>query len=149
MPYHTPDAKSELAFKRLFETYSDQELAGLQILQRGSVEQKQTESISIICDKATPEGTDWENFTGNYDCELTFTLSTHYKENDITVHDNYLGVVCDLIFDNDLKTTLNEVMLEEQFTAFTWTPGERTNRIEGSMFVSEQKGVLYMAPSKV
>ena len=147
MPYHTPEAKTELAFKRILETYSETDLAGVQLIQRFSPEDIVTPSISIIVAKCTPEDTG-EGPSGNWTCEIEITLRSHYKDNTVAEHDGWLGCVTDLVCDKTLVDTLNAVMLEEQFTAMEWEIGPRTHAVEGSIFVSKVEGTLYMFPSK-
>lgn len=149
MSYHTPEAKSEQAFEKILSPFQEADLKGVQIIKRGSTETIVTPSINIIAPRAVPDVTDGDTITGNYYVTLVLTVKSHHKDNDIVTHDSYLGVISDLITSNVLPAALNEVMADEEFTAFLWTPGERNSRIEGSFFVSEQEGVLYMAPSKL
>jgi len=147
MSYHTPEAKTEQAFKAMFDALSDTDLNGVQLIQRGSVDDIATPSLSIIASKCDPADSG-EGPSGNWFVSVDFTLNTHYKENSIVAHDEWLGVITDLVCDQTVVTTLNALMKEEEFTAMQWTLGSREHSIQDHLFVSKVSGVLYMLPSK-
>jgi hypothetical protein len=131
----------------MIDFYKDTDLAGVQIIQRGSVEDIDTPSLAIIAARSEPTD-DGEGPSGNWNITIQFTLKTHYKDNGIAQHDEWLGIVTDLICDQTVVDTLNKVMSEEAFTAMAWTLGSREHFVEDHMFVSIISGVLYMLPSK-
>ena len=148
MPYHTPEAKAESAFKQMFDAYADTDLQGVQILQRFSVDDITTPSIGIIASKCAPAD-DGEGPSGNWYVTVECVLRTHYKDNTVAQHDGWLAVVTDLICDQSLCDTLNEIMADEEFNAMQWTIGERNHVNNGELFESRIEGILYMMPSKV
>ena len=80
---------------------------------------------------------------------MRFKMRTHYKDNSIAEHDSFVGAITDIIFRDDMVDLMNVCMSELQFTAFVWTPGKRSIKIEEHSFVTEQEGVLYMMPKNI
>jgi hypothetical protein len=149
MPWHSPERKTEQAFKALFSSVEDVALKGVQIATRFCGVVKALPQVQIVCDRAAP----WikgDVITGNWRVAVRVIVRTRYeKAEDATAHDDLAAVVSDVLFTSDIVASLNAVTSDEDFTAVLFTPGDRSNSVQEKDYETEMTGELLMAPSKL
>jgi hypothetical protein len=158
--WHTPQAKTEEALRRLF-AHSEDDLQSVQVLSRFSNKPITLPMIRILC-QAAPYGAESGDAitSGNWRVSATIRVTTHYKSADgdgcdptdveVIEHDRIAAVVMDSLFTDDLPKTLNDLMQDEDFTAQMWTPGSCvSSEPSDGRLITEISCEIVMAPSQL
>ena len=155
MPWHTPERKCEQALKTYLETVLSYEIAGVQIATRFSNADLTEPRIEIFCGSCQP----WEEattpYTGNWMCEVTLRVVSHYAPGvDAVTHDNYVGELLDKFLLRDdvtgaeaATTEINATLYDVDLELIQLDVGARTNTTDEHSLVTEQELVLYVKPS--
>lgn len=156
--YHTPDRKTEEAFVRLLRAgLLEAEVTAYAVKRRFDGVEYGLRDVRVIVDTCEPELDDSAEYqTGRWRCSVLIEVATDWaaaKGDAASEHDQTAGGIMDLLSTVNGDTLisvvprmLNEVMADEDFEAVaeTFSLGARTNRVDGSKLVTEQKCVLLM-----
>lgn len=144
MSYHSPERKSEQAFKAYFGA-----ITGLAVRTRFSGAVKELPELCIICNECDPSIRFEDNSVAEWACNLKFEIRTRYIKQDMAegdAHDVIVGAIADMIADSTIIAGLNQFSELIDFKAIMWKPGRRTNRVDDKDYVTELNGTLWIVP---
>jgi hypothetical protein len=153
--WHTPERKTEQAFKVYLETLLADDIQGVQVATRFSNVALSEPRIEIVADRVIPTEQDAEYYTGNWSVSLALKVITHYESGvDAVTHDDLMGKILDVLMVSEsgqdvLVDQLNQTQDDTDFTAQQIDIGQRTNSIDGHSLVTVQELTVMMAPSKL
>lgn len=136
--------KTESAFRELGGVLLAGKLEGLSIYLGLSGGELATPRVEVRCDTATPEIIG-ETVTGNWFCDLTVALVTHYEDTPRVQHGEWLGCLEDLLMDDEIVDQLNNLETVTAYRAYRWLPGIATDEVDGDLYRSTITGTVYAA----
>ena len=154
MSWHTPERKTEQALLDYLSAVEGNEFAGVQFLTRFSNAEKTEPRIEIVVEKARPDISDAQIHTGNWVCEATMKVISHYEsEVDAETHDEIVGQLLDKLLISDAGADaaaeqINATQTDENFTCFDVRIGDRTNSVDEHSVITEQSIEIDMKPSR-
>lgn len=149
MPFLSPEAKSEEAFRLYLESIRTPDLEGVQFLKRFDADIQRAAFVTIVAESVGPAFDYSDSVHTTFRVGMLFKLVSHNKDNTGTQHDTYVAGMADNLSASDVTTTLNTLMTGESFYAQLWTPGERTNDVDGNVQITEIRGQLIMLPQDI
>lgn len=143
MPYHTPEAKTELGLQRIVDQLKGLDLDGVTIIKRLDNARETLPCIKIECPETRPFDESGDQLDDQTVVSVRISVITHYK--DAADHDRICGLIRDWLRYEDIPALLNQVLNDEQFQAIHWSRGRTAHNTDGKRHVSEIEGELLMS----